>query len=157
MKYIRTKDGRIIDLTSKQVSSYEIVDDKTAVDEYGEESGFICVYYYDEDIGEHIEYDGKGGRSMDNWYLKDIVKQADTIEDLIQIGDIVFYWQQSDDKEHCSLMVYDSDITTMKFNAITKLLIPVGDDYKCVAKGYPTFSVIRDRRYLVNKGELELL
>lgn len=87
----------------------------------------------------------------------EIVAQADTIEDLIQIGDIVFYWQQSDDKEHCSLMVYDSDITTMKFNAITKLLIPVGDDYKCVAKGYPTFSVIRDRRYLVNKGELESL
>lgn len=82
MKYIVTKDGRIIDLNSKQVSSYEIIDDKTAVDKYGEISGFICVYYYDEDIGEHIEYDGKGSRSMDNWYLKDIVKQADTIEEL---------------------------------------------------------------------------
>lgn len=82
MKYIRTKDGRIIDLTSKQVSSYEIIDDKKAIDEYGEESGFICIYYYDEDIGEHIEYDGKGSRSMDSWHLKDIIKQADTIEEL---------------------------------------------------------------------------
>lgn len=81
MKYIRTKD-KIIDLTSKQVSSYEIIDDKTAVDEYGEDSGFIMVYYYDRDIGEHIEYDNKGGHSMNNWYLKDIVKQADTIEEL---------------------------------------------------------------------------
>ena len=81
MKYIRTKD-KIIDLTSKQVSSYEIVDDKKAINEYGEDSGFIMVYYYDEDIGEHLEHDGKGGRSMDNWYLKDIIKQADTIEEL---------------------------------------------------------------------------
>lgn len=82
MKYILMKDGRIIDLTSKQISSYEFVDDKRAIDEYGTDSGFIMVYYYDEDIGEHIEYDGKGGHSMDNWYLKDIIKQADTIEEL---------------------------------------------------------------------------
>ena len=82
MKYFITKDGRIIDLTSKQISSYEIIDDKRAIDEYGVDKGFIMVYYYDEDIGEHIEYDGKAGRSMDNWYLKDIIKQADTIEEL---------------------------------------------------------------------------
>ena len=81
MKYIRTK-YKIIDLTSKQVSSYKIVDDKTAVDEYGEDSGFIMVYYYNRDIGEHIEYDNKCGYSMDNWYLKDILKQAETIEEL---------------------------------------------------------------------------
>lgn len=86
-----------------------------------------------------------------------IVKEADTIEELIQIGDIVFYWQQSDDKEHCVLMVYDSDIHTMQYNAITKLLIPVEEDYKCVAKGYPSFNLIMNRRYLVNKGVLELL
>ena len=90
-------------------------------------------------------------------HKEEILKQADTIEDLIQIGDIVFYWQQSDDKEHCCLMVYDSDITTLKYNAITKLLIPHGEDYKCVAKGCPSFNLIKGRRYLVNKGELELL
>ena len=81
-KYFRTKDGRIIDLNSKLVSSYEIIDDNTAKEEYGEDNGFICVYYFDEDIGEHIEYDNKGGRSMDNWFLKDIIKEADTIEEL---------------------------------------------------------------------------
>ena len=81
-RYIRTIDGRIIDLNSKLVSSYEIIDDNTAKEEYGEDNGFICVYYFDEDIGEHIEYDNKGGRSMDNWYLKDIIKEADTIEEL---------------------------------------------------------------------------
>lgn len=82
MKYIRTKDGRIIDLNSKLVSSYQIIDDKTAIEEYGEDSGFVMVYYYNRDIGEHIEYDNKGGSSMDNWYLKDIIKKADTIEEL---------------------------------------------------------------------------
>ena len=81
MKYIRTKDG-IIDLTSKQVSSYEIIDDKTAVDEYCEDSGFIMVYYFNEYIGKFLEYDNKGGRSMNSWYLKDIIDQADTIEEL---------------------------------------------------------------------------
>ena len=82
MKYIRTKDGRVIDLTSKQVSSYEIIDDDTAIAKYGEDSGFIMVYYYNRDIGAYIEYDGKGGRSMNSWYLKDILKQADTIEEV---------------------------------------------------------------------------
>ena len=81
MKYIRTKD-KIIDLTSKQISSFKIIDDETAIDEYGEDGGFIMVYYYNQDVGEHIEYDNKGGHSMDNWYLKDILKQANTIEEL---------------------------------------------------------------------------
>ena len=89
MKYIRMKD-KIIDLTSKQVSSYEIIDDKTAIDEYGEDGGFIMVYYYNRDVGEHIEYDNKGGHSMDNWYLTDILKQADTVEELMMIDDLVF-------------------------------------------------------------------
>lgn len=79
MKYIRTKDGKIIDLTSKEVSSYEIVEDKAQEEKY---SKVICVYYFDRDIGEHIENDNSGGRSMDNWYLKDIIEQADTIEEL---------------------------------------------------------------------------
>lgn len=95
MKYIRTKD-KIIDLTSKQVSSYKIIDDKTAIDEYGVDSGFIMVYYYNRDVGEHIEYDNKGGHSMDNWYLKDIIKQADSIPELcdrfvVYIEDLDFY------------------------------------------------------------------
>ncbi len=102
----------------------------------------------------------KDGRIIETPFMTNLdtpYKFADTIEELIQIGDIVFYWQQSDDKEHCSLMVYDSDIHTMKYNAITKLLIPVGEDYRCVAKGFPSFNVIKGRRYLVSKGELELL
>lgn len=156
MKYIRTKDGKIIDIE-------EFINEEKDTP------------YYKDFIFEEITEDGvlkwtavgteqnsmeeqRGMRCHFSATLNsEIAKQADTIEDLIQIGDIVFYWQQSDDKEHCSLMVYDSEIHAMKFNAITKLLIPNGDDYKCVAKGYPSFSVIRDRRYLVNKGELELL
>ena len=130
MKYIRTKDG--IYKYVKKIRNYY----------------FECDNFIDDEKKVHCFIIFKP---------KDILKQADTIEDLIQIGDIVFYWQQSDDKEHCSLMVYDSDIRGMKYNAITKLLIPAGEDYKCASKGYPSFNLIKDRRYLVNKGELELL
>jgi len=85
------------------------------------------------------------------------INVADTIEGLIQIGDIVFYWTPSDDKEHCVILNYDTELHSIKYNAITKLLIPVGEDYKCIAKGFPSFNVIKGRRYLVSKGELELL
>jgi len=81
MKYIRTNDGRVIDLTSKPVSSYEIIDDKTAKEVYGVEKAFIFIYYYDDNIGAHIEHDGKGGCSMDNYYL-DEIRQTDNIEEL---------------------------------------------------------------------------
>lgn len=80
MKYIRTKDG-IIDLDAKGISSYEIIDDEKAINEYGVESGFINIYYYD-DRGMFTEYDDKGGRSMNSAFLKDILKQADTVEEL---------------------------------------------------------------------------
>ena len=90
-------------------------------------------------------------------YSYEVLKQADTIEDLIQIGDIVFYWAPGDDKEHCVLINYDIELDSIKYDAITKLLIPVGEDYKCVAKGYPSFNLIKNKRYLANKGELELL
>ena len=89
--------------------------------------------------------------------VKEVIAQADTIEELIQIGDIVFYWAPSDDKEHCVVINYETELNSIKYNAITKLLIPVGEDYKCVAKGYPSFNLIKNKRYLVNKGELELL
>lgn len=85
-------------------------------------------------------------------------KIADTVEDLIQIGDIVFYWQQSDDKEHCSLMVYDTDIHVMKYNAITKLLIPVREDY--LVDVYGAIWTDKGLIYIAkmnDKGELELL
>ena len=82
MQYIKMKDGRIIDLDSKRISSYEIVDDKTAMEKYSEEKGFILVYYFDEDEGEHLERDDKGGHSMDNWYLDDITTQVDSVEEL---------------------------------------------------------------------------
>lgn len=91
------------------------------------------------------------------WLQKGENKQADSIEELIQLGDIVFYWSSSDDKEHCVVMLYDTEFNSIKYIAITKLLIPVGEDYKCVAKGFPSFNLIKGRRYLVNKGDLELL
>lgn len=88
---------------------------------------------------------------------KDIINQADTIEELIQIGDIVFYWSPSDDKEHCVLITCDTEICAIRGSVITKLLLPMKEDYKCVAKSYSSFNLIRDRKYLVSKGELKLL
>lgn len=88
---------------------------------------------------------------------ENILNQADTIEELIQLGDVVFYWSPSDDKEHCVVMTCDTELHSIKYNAITKLLIPVGEDYRFVAKGVPSFNLIKGRRYLVNKGELELI
>lgn len=128
MKYIRTKDG-----------IYDKVDETLVL-------ASLPPQYELTQNGVHVGYEQ---------CRKCIL--ADTIEELVQIGDIVVYWTPSDDKEHCVLINYDTELYSMKYNAITKLLIPVGEDYKCVAKGYPAFNLIKGRRYLVSKGELELL
>ena len=85
------------------------------------------------------------------------IKIADTVEELIQVGDIVFYWMQSDDTERCEVIVREDDVRRIRFNTITKLLIPVGENYMCVAKAYPVFVTFENRRYLQMKGELKLL
>lgn len=109
------------------------------------------------------EYASCGGitiyKENENLYIADddIIKTADTVEELIQIGDIVFCWSSSDDKEHCYLITCDTELTIIRNEPITKLLIPVGEDYKCIAKGYSSFNLIKNKRYLVNKGKLELL
>ena len=120
MKYIRTKDGRLLNY-------------------------------------EELNEISKLSISMDAMEKNCDFEIADTIEELIQLNDIVFYWQQNDNKEHCTLMVYPDEIKSMRFNVITKLLIPIGDDYKCVAKAEPIFESINGRRYLIQKGKLELL
>ena len=117
VKYIRTKNGRIIDLNSKLISSYQIIDDKTAIEEYGLDSGFICVYYFDWNIGEHLEYDVKGGRSMDNWDLKDIVKQADTIKELICDDDILYIHDLYPD----AVLVVEGNIKPFGYQTAIKL------------------------------------
>lgn len=87
----------------------------------------------------------------------DTAQQADTLEELIQLDDIVFYWQPSDDKEHCTLMSYPREIEAAQSMVIIKLLIPLGENYKCVAKAEPSFAIFGGRRSLIQKGELELI
>ena len=82
MKYIRTKDGRIYDLESKEVSSWEYIDKELANKVYKEKEAFYCIYYYDEYKAPYLETDGKGGQSMDSIRESEILKQADTIEEL---------------------------------------------------------------------------
>ena len=107
---------------------------------------------------------GKGAiytvtKSFQRPYIEEYkhMKQADTIEELIQVGDIVFYWVQSDDTERCEVIVGEDDIRRVKFNTLTKLLVPIEENYKCVAKAKPVFAYVNHRRYLQAKGELELL
>ena len=81
-KYIRTKDGKVYNLESKEVSSWEYIDNDTAINEYKVEGAFYSIYYFDEDEGHYSEYDDKGGHSCDFIEEKDILKQDDTIKEL---------------------------------------------------------------------------
>lgn len=71
MKYIRTED-KIYGFVKGIVSSIE----------HDEEVGAYSIYYFDDDKGEHMEQDGKGGHSMDSVWDDEIVAEADTIEEL---------------------------------------------------------------------------
>lgn len=133
MKYIRTKDG-IYELMPKIEQDYEVsFDNKT-----------LELAYY---------------TTKNDWVAKkDVINQADTIEDLMQVGDIVFYWYSNDDTEHCENIIRDWDIHRFKYTTLTRLLIPVNEnDYRCVAKAESSFELISGRRYLVQKGVLKLL
>lgn len=134
MKYIRTTDGIVI--KAKPIE-YDLVDEDDTFIQHRRD--YVDIFNKKQYVQERI------------------VKEADTLEEFIQIGDIVFYWSPSDDKEHCVVINYDTEIDSIKYNVITKLLIPVGEDYKCVAKGNPSFNLIGNKRYLANKGELKLL
>ena len=81
-KYIRTKDGRIYDLESKEISSIEYIDKNRAINEYKVECAFYTIYYYNGLKGHYLECDNKGGYSCDFIEEKDILKQADAIEEL---------------------------------------------------------------------------
>lgn len=105
---------------------------------------------FTRDLNTTIDY-----ASLLEWYGAYTII-ADNVEELIQIGDIVFYWQQSDDSERCEVLVTEDDVMRIKYATITKLLIPIDDNYICVAKACPEFTIINNRRYLVKKGELEI-
>ena len=70
-KYIRTKD-RVYGYIPNVVSSID----------YDKDVGAYSIYYFNEDKGEHLEQDGKGGHSMDSIWDEDIITQADDIKDL---------------------------------------------------------------------------
>jgi len=74
--YVKTKN-KIYGMIPNVVSSIEYNKD----DVVGEE-GAYCIYYFDEDKGEHIEYDELGGRSMDCVWDSDVVKTAHSIAEL---------------------------------------------------------------------------
>ena len=80
--YIRTKDDNIYDLGSKGVSSWEYIDNDTAINKYGVKGAFYTIYYFDENKGHYSEYDNKGGRSCDFIDEKDILNQSENLEEL---------------------------------------------------------------------------
>lgn len=126
MKYVRTEDGRIINVECCQ-----------------------------EDNNKYYDY-GWDDRLIILCYKEDIIKEADTIEDLIKVGDIVFYWRQSDDQEACNLMIYDADIEAIKGMPITKLLLPCNYGFKCVAVANHEFIKMSNNHHLVKKHPLIL-
>lgn len=69
MRILLLKNKKVIDLENKQVSSWKYIDK--------------CyeIYYFNRDIGEHIEQDDKGGQSMDSIYESQIQKTFETLED----------------------------------------------------------------------------
>lgn len=80
--YIRTNGGIIYDLESKEVSSWEYIDNDTAINEYGVDGAFYTIYYFDENKGNYSEYDDKGGHSCVFIEEKDILDQSENLEDL---------------------------------------------------------------------------
>ena len=102
MKYIRTKDGKVYDLESKEISSWEYIDNDTAINKYGVEHSFYAIYYFDENKGYYSKYDGKGGHSCIYIEEKDILKQADTIKELVD-----GYYLDIDNHPFDSTQIYD--------------------------------------------------
>lgn len=80
MRIILLKNKRIIDLESREVSSWSYID-KSRIEEYGIDEPCYEIYYFNRDIGEHIEQDNKGGQSMDSIYESQIQKTFETLED----------------------------------------------------------------------------
>ena len=151
MDLIRTKDGKIIDLEAKDVSSYEFVYDKEAREEYGEEYGFVCIYYYDKDKGKHIEHDACGGCSMDNFYLKDIVRHSEAIEDLCDA-----YICGDDYKEHIILSYEQMEESYWKVRLLDgdKKVIIYAAIWITGDNGEP---ILKSVAQMNERGELELL
>ena len=82
MRYVITKDLKIYDLESKKISSWEYIDKDTAQKEYGCEDAVYNVYYYNREEGCYLECDDKGGQSMDSFYVNDILKSGDIVDEL---------------------------------------------------------------------------
>lgn len=80
MRILLLKNKKVIDLENKQVSSWNYID-ASKIEEYGIEEPCYEIYYFNRDIGEHIEQDDKGGQSMDSIYESQIQKAFETLED----------------------------------------------------------------------------
>ena len=147
MSFVRLTDGRIID---KSKNNYIVNDNDLILHEKYETVGGPSVKPGQmvvpavAIIDQHNEYSLVGT----------ISQEAENIEDLIQLGDLIFYWCQSDDTERVDLVVNEWDIIRVKGFPITRLLVKHGQDYKCVAAARHEFVISDGRRWLVKKGEL---
>ena len=83
-----------------------------------------------------------------------IKKESDDILDLIEPGDIIFYFDFHSQKEQC---MYLNDILSIKDINITKLLVPVKDNYECVAKAHHEITELSGMKYVTTKGKLEVI
>ena len=149
MKYIRTKEGKIIDTTRRKyiTNGNDLILHKQYETVGGPEVDVESPYVPSVAIIEkHNEY----------IFVGVIDKQADTIEELIQVGDIVFYYDFHSQTEQC-LYIRDCDLMFAKEMNTTRLLIPVGKDYKQVAKATHEYHQFDCIKQVTKKGKLELL
>lgn len=75
----------------------------------------------------------------------------DSIEEVIRPGDIIFYYDFHSQSEQC---MYVTNPIFLDL-PVTKLLIPVGDDYICVAKAEHKYKVLDHMKHVIKKGKLE--
>lgn len=133
--YVKTKN-KIYGMIPNVVSSIEYCKDDI------EDEGAYCIYYFDEDKGEHIERDELGGRSMDCVWDSDVVKTAHSIEEL------------------CDEYVWDNGTKPMIIKMPKKLTQSQLDDIK---NGMIIYAAIWTDHGLIyvarmnEKGDLELL
>lgn len=152
MRYILTKDNTLYDLESKKISSVEYIHTEEQLKEYGLEEPCYSVYYYSEDEGQHLERDGKGGRSMDNFYDSEIVKQANDIEDLIDAvietkghtGEYVHYLYQNYERYLELKPKIIDDMLTQDFEVYGAIWTSKGLEYVVKMNNKGEFKIIEE-------------
>lgn len=131
--YIRTKDGAIYDLKSKEISSIE------------QKDCWVNIFYYDREKGQYLEWDDNGGRSMDTIYKTEILNQSENLDELC---DEFVMADNSNNKPYRPFIIYGKSLEELNERQSCNESL-----YGCIwtSKGLIYVAKMND------KGELELI